>query len=271
MMKIEPPSTLAPPAWTAGAAYLYVIRLTPPQLAWEYLRRNREYREAVLVGASSPQFWGLDAFEEPSLDARSASPLWVDPRASVALTKIPDASADSFDVWRFIGAKHLTPAGTGLSLSIRSYRLRVVFGDSLRAGDPFAYVLPSSDQLPQLCLSIRECMAGYAGRTTLPGNRADSERPSPSALLHMRALQTLDGLEADASHRQLAQALFGQQRVSERWGAESELRAQVRYLVKRAQSLRDGGYRNWLTAPTSAARRNSARRRFSVSEPSGVR
>jgi hypothetical protein len=31
--------------WTASAAYLYVLHLDSPSLAWEYLRRNPAYRE----------------------------------------------------------------------------------------------------------------------------------------------------------------------------------------------------------------------------------
>ena len=30
--------------WTAVAAYLYVLHLDSPALAWEYLRRNPPYR-----------------------------------------------------------------------------------------------------------------------------------------------------------------------------------------------------------------------------------
>ena len=31
-------------AWRASAAYLYVLLLEGPSLAWEYLRRNPDYR-----------------------------------------------------------------------------------------------------------------------------------------------------------------------------------------------------------------------------------
>src|SRR6185437_8490474 len=34
-----------PAGWKAAAAYLYVLRLDGSALAWEYLRRNHEYRE----------------------------------------------------------------------------------------------------------------------------------------------------------------------------------------------------------------------------------
>lgn len=57
-------------SWRSGAAYDYVDALTPSQLAWEFLRRNPEYRKAfqklVSGGRISPQGavafarqWGL--------------------------------------------------------------------------------------------------------------------------------------------------------------------------------------------------------------------
>ena len=35
-----------PPPWHASAAYLYVLHLDGPALAWEYLRRHPGYRQA---------------------------------------------------------------------------------------------------------------------------------------------------------------------------------------------------------------------------------
>jgi len=35
-LKIQP--------WRASAGYLYILRLQPRELAWEYLRRNPDYR-----------------------------------------------------------------------------------------------------------------------------------------------------------------------------------------------------------------------------------
>ncbi|MNL48666.1 hypothetical protein D3C87_1715430 [compost metagenome] len=63
-----------------------------------------------------------------------------------------------------------------------------------------------------------------------------------AALLHLRALQALDGLQAGASHRDIAQALFGLEAVALRWQADGELRAQVRHLLRRAEAYMRGGY-----------------------------
>ena len=62
------------------------------------------------------------------------------------------------------------------------------------------------------------------------------------ALLHLRALQALDATQAGAHHRDIAGALFGADAVQSRWSADSELRAQVRHVLTRAEEFMRGGY-----------------------------
>jgi hypothetical protein len=69
------------------------------------------------------------------------------------------------------------------------------------------------------------------------------ERPSRDALFAMHALQALDGAAARASQRAIASALFGSGATQKGWTPDGELRAKVRYLLKRGRALRDGGYR----------------------------
>jgi hypothetical protein len=91
-------------------------------------------------------------------------------------------------------------------------------------------------------------------RTRLPEYQTQAQvfhgevpRPLPrpvgrAALLHLRALQALDASQAGAHHRDIAEAVFGAEAVRARWTADSELRAQVRHLLSRAQGLMRGGY-----------------------------
>jgi hypothetical protein len=53
--------------------------------------------------------------------------------------------------------------------------------------------------------------------------------------------------------RDIGEAIFGSEAVMTRWHADSELRAQVRHLIRRGRTLMNGGYRTLLTA--SGARR----------------
>lgn len=52
---------VSPLSWRAGAAYLYALELDGPALAWEYLRRNEDYRaQWMSQGRALPAArWGL--------------------------------------------------------------------------------------------------------------------------------------------------------------------------------------------------------------------
>nr|WP_238345955.1 DUF2285 domain-containing protein [Luteimonas saliphila] len=78
------------------------------------------------------------------------------------------------------------------------------------------------------------------------GTRTSVSRPSRSAVVYARALQALDGALAGASQREIAIAVFGEARVTADWTADSELRAQVRYLIQRGRVLMEGQYRTLL-------------------------
>src|SRR3546814_11104944 len=66
--------------WYATAAYLYVLHLDGPALAWEYLRRHPDYyrdwrRHHRRPTGAVAQRWGLHGLENPGLDARDAHPV----------------------------------------------------------------------------------------------------------------------------------------------------------------------------------------------------
>jgi hypothetical protein len=85
--------------------------------------------------------------------------------------------------------------------------------------------------------------------------QVDPARPVTRAeLLHLRALQALDASQAGASHRDIAQALFGLEAVILRWHEDGELRAQVRHLLRRANAFMAGGYLALAGVPLAAAK-----------------
>jgi hypothetical protein len=81
----------------------------------------------------------------------------------------------------------------------------------------------------------------------LPSNRARAT--SRVALLHLRALQAIDGVHDGANHRDIGAMLFGAVSTEQRWSADSELRAQVRYLIARAEALTRNGFRSLAGLP----------------------
>lgn len=60
-------------------------------------------------------------------------------------------------------------------------------------------------------------------------------------------LQALDGWLAGASHREVAEELFGHDRVEADWGDPGDhLRDRTRRAIRRGRALMDGGYRQFL-------------------------
>lgn len=222
--------------WRPVAAYIYLLNLDGPGLAWEYLRRNSRYLESWLQKPSSPRakHWGLRWLEDPSLDARIAQPAWInDPINQTRLTADSQPTANSFSIWKLPGRKRLTHDGSRLLITGRAggRKLRMALEDNVHEGAPFAYLVSASNSTPTRWRAIEQQRELIA----LKSCGASLASPDRIALMHMRSIQALDGRHAGASQRAIAEVLFGVDAVTERWVQDGELRAQVRHLLRRGE------------------------------------
>ena len=240
-------------AWHPSAAYLYVLHLDGPALAWEYLRRHPDYRRdwwhhrRRRAGAVA-QRWGLLGLENPGLDARDAHPAWCPEPAGVVQLHPDLAPADEavlFDLWRIVGHKHLFHDGQHLALTTWApgrWR-RFALAPTLEHGMPYVHAVHDGDSEPPLLMGNP---APWSGSWARPGR---------AALLEPHTLQALDGALAGATLREVAEALYGPARVAADWHADSALRARVRRLTQRGAVLMRGGYRRLLQhAPAAQGR-----------------
>lgn len=153
---------------------------------------------------------------------------------------------ECFSIWRLAGRKCLYDDGRGLRLIVRFLSLEVRLAGDLCNGDRFAYQIGAAadDYGAWAALAaLRTCFSDSGSRWESP-----PERPGRTDLFHVRALQVLDGLAAGASQRDLAVAIFGGAAVARGWQPDSALRAQVRYLVRKAGALVEGEYRSLISA-----------------------
>jgi hypothetical protein len=126
-----------------------------------------------------------------------------------------------------------------LTAELSAQRMRLSLSGALANGLAYTSVVPLTPQL-------RGQLDTFTGQAQMLAGQAP--RPEPArpvtraALLHLRALQALDASQAGASHRDIAQALFGLEAVVLRWHEDGELRAQVRHLLRRAETFMAGGY-----------------------------
>lgn len=238
-------------SWYPTAAYLYVLHLDGPALAWEYLRRHPDYRRDWRRRRHRPEAahaWGLRLLEDPTLDARDAHPAWF-PDHDGVLQLYSDADpppeANAFEFWRIPGRKHLIHDGKRLVLTARwpGCCVRLALAPGLADGMAYVY-------------AVRACAAPCASYRTITAEldklemvdapvlaSAARSRPTPAALLELHTLQALDATLAGASMRETAEGLFGTEAVAAGWYTDGGLRSRVRRLVRRGQSLMRVGYR----------------------------
>jgi hypothetical protein len=215
--------------WYPTAAYLYVLHLDGPALAWEYLRRSRLPRDWLRRRRrpDTAQALGLRLLEDPALDARDAHPAWFPitmpwcsstrtptrrpkPCLRVLARPWPQATDPRRQAPGAGGAlARLLPAararaepGRRHGLPLRHPRLRY----ALRA---IARWRPSWTRWP--CNGCRACGGGPL-------------RPTHAAVLELHTLQALDATLAGASLREVAEGLFGADAVAADWH-DSALRA----------------------------------------------
>lgn len=145
-----------------------------------------------------------------------------------------------FDLWRVPGDKQLMAGAEAvLSVSIGPRHARFLLDAGLSSGAPFVVTVPLTTHLRGQ-LPAFEAAAGLLEGRPLPA--VSLRAVGRDERLHLRALQALDAMQAGASHRDLAVALFGARAVRAEWHADGALRAQVRHLVARAEGFMRGGY-----------------------------
>ena len=168
-----------------------------------------------------------------------AHPDWFpDPSSVVQVYPDADPTTDAllFQLWRIPGRKHQ---------ALADRMLRMAISPALEDGMAYAYVVRAGCQLRERWRAI-EAELAVLDAANARCAAITTNRPSRAAMLHMRTLQALDGTLAGASQRGVAEVLFGISAVAERWYDDGDLRAQVRRLIRRGQTLMGGGYHRLL-------------------------
>lgn len=165
----------------------------------------------------------------------------------------PETTAPIFDIWAFAGRKAICHDGRRLALKLtrhgRSWRVQIA--ETLTAAAPFTFAIAPDERAEARLREATQMLAATSG----PQPGRVGVRRSAEPIITMQSLQALDGHLAGASERDIAITLFGERIVMEKWHSDSELRARVRYLIRRGRTIMNGGYRRMLWG--TAARRAS--------------
>lgn len=260
-----PASKPLPWDWRDAAYYAPLLRLERTGFAWEWLRRDPDYRQGAesslplaspadsAVERSDPRAarWGLVRFEPPDLSAPAARPLWL----GTALPRVLPVSAgdggevgERFELERFAGLVRLglDPGGPEhllLSNGLQSVRLDVISGSLRRGPAMLSYHIAGVASAEPPLLVLRQLIAlCRTGRFAASLHPADPRAPRWVTLLRVR-----DALVAGADQRTMAEVLLAPEAGLPRWRVEApSLRSRVQRLVRQARLLAAGGYLQFL-------------------------
>jgi hypothetical protein len=237
-------------AWQNREAFKYTERLDGPLLAWEYLRRNRAYRAAWdernrAEAETAERDWGLLRLIDPTIDSRTANPIWQpDPPSTLRVVR---ASAAKQGLKLYDLQIERTPymvrddQGTYGTASMKSNSWRVHVADGLAEDDRIAIAIPVDEFARRRVAAADRFVVDLKAKSVEARKRLSASNRADR--FHCSGLQAIDGAAAGATHRQIAVAIYGQRRVSASWTPDGDLRARIRYFLKRGTALVNGDYR----------------------------
>lgn len=244
--------------------------LNKPEWAWEYLRRNPEFRTAwrkasnafeivtesatrkivISHGKTNPfEPWGCLFTDAPDVPAGTATVFWDPVRFRGTLCGVSLSPSASGSSQRFIldelkcpiallfapgGRQHLLLLESGRGLQL------VIDGADIRAPvHLLSPVLLDDKQIKTQTETIR-CFNELLISNRLLSAHYLTDPPSPRLNFVVKAL---DGWLARMPHKEIAVTLFGANRVQQDWYDPYEhLRDRVRKAIRQGKSLMSGGY-----------------------------
>jgi len=221
--------------------------------AWEFLRRNGQYRIHYANDDTNVLAdWGLQYFENPDLDSRYAAVFW---RPDICSAVLPMTATplveliDAFDLnslkcsTKIVATPEANRADVLFQQDGRFLQLAVEGAQSLSGMQLLASVVPMPEHPTGRILALRR-FANLVTSGGLQSNLYPAERRAPRL---MKVLQALDFWLAQRSYRDIAVRLFGEARVEREWNDPGEhMRDQVRRAVHYGRGLMEGGYRQFL-------------------------
>jgi len=238
-------------AWQNREAFEYMESLDGPLLAWEYLRRNSAYRNAWSAldpdhGEAGGRDWGLLRLIDPTVDARTANPNWQpDPPSTMrvirAAAHVDGLRLYDLQIGRSAPNEVHDDDGAYVTALVGSDSWRVHLADDLNTSDRVAIAIPVDEYARRRIAAADQFIQALEQRSV--GARKRAVLGTRTACFHGSVLRALDGAAAGATHREIAVAIFGARSVAKRWTPDGDLRARVRYFLKRGAVLVDGDYR----------------------------
>lgn len=245
------------PNWRDPAAYRRLLDADRSLIAWEWLRRDSEYRSAAELSGSPTsgagpvlaKRFGLAAFEPPHLAVPHARPVWRAPLhpAVLRVSRSPAGPGDSFDLARLGHLARLVGDGRHEHLlfsdGLRTIRLDGASGTFTGGPASLVYRIGGVASAVAPLLALRRFLALARSGTFAAG----LHRREPRAARWILILRAADALAEGESQRVIAGALLRPAAADRRWRDwDPSLRSQVQRLVRSARHFAAGDYRRLL-------------------------
>jgi hypothetical protein len=256
-------SAVSPDAWPAVVSYRYLDAAGPTDLAWEWLRRDPDYRRmapasGIATGevtildpapANCTARWGCLNMPDAGQPWLEAPLLWssdVDPSVlNVLALPFSGRASATFDLAIYGAMATVVDGGDCQQVLLRegsgAVRLDVLSGSLLDG--PVSLVLSRSgmeENEPALVALRRFLHLRRTGGFPAPAAPVCQRLPR-----QVQALRVHDALSQGASIRDVGIMLFGGDRVRHEW-ADEALKSQCRRLIILAREMVSGGYRTLL-------------------------
>lgn len=251
--------------------YAYTRELEGTGWAWEFLRRNADYRDdfrssesddivvvtlpsgTTLYKLQTPQVtaenWGLALFADPAKTALAQDLIWLPEvttlAATCSLSPAGGRTADTLCLECFKGRTAVLLNETTEVVTVRSVgksvTLNIVSGSILAGHKAVTF---SHDGFKSLarhieCLRILQQLMAETSNTNTIQMGGENK--------YLAYLVALDGHLEGRSYRDIAEILYGNERVSSHWTDDTRwMKSKVRRAVKRGIALMNGGYRDLL-------------------------
>ena len=242
--------------WRDAQAYAQLIDADRSIFAWEWLRRDPDYRAAARIGkdkrgVKNADHWGLHRFEDPLRAAPDARLLWRAEHHSLVLNAkalAPAAPTDAIEFGRLAALATVEAGDAGgehwlLSDGLRAIRFDLIDGTASEGPVELHYMLAGRASANGPLLALRRLLAlaetGRFSRMLHPRE--------PKARRWILTLRAYDALAAGATQREIAAGLLSEDAAEARWRVNAaSLRSQVQRLTRAARCFADGGYRAFL-------------------------
>lgn len=217
------------------------LHLSVPDLAWEFLRRNPDYRAEFARIARRPAQvhprWGLRFGADPAVSAPQAEVFW---RADAAPGLVVPLETDTMPMageprsWRPKGRERRAEDGLHVRLP---EGLQLQFRRNAKPGGPLLVVLGFDQDFGLRVRAVERLNRAMAGLAAPPSQMTAGQRERLA-----KSLDALDGVLAGESYRAIATAIFGRDAVERELWRVSSIRASTIRLAKAGRRLMTGGY-----------------------------